>query len=37
MFGGKCFDLLHDSANNTREAKETQHLRKSFKAPEYIV
>lgn len=29
LFGGKFFDLLHDSADNIRDAKETQHLRKS--------
>jgi hypothetical protein len=28
LFGGKFFDLLHDSAENIRDAKETQHLRK---------
>jgi hypothetical protein len=28
LFAGKFFDLLHDSAENIRDAKETQHLRK---------
>jgi ubiquitin C-terminal hydrolase len=28
LFVGKFFDLLHDSAENLRDAKETQHLRK---------
>lgn len=27
LFAGKFFDLLHDSAENIRDAKETQHLR----------
>ncbi|KAK6181797.1 hypothetical protein SNE40_009581 [Patella caerulea] len=26
LFGGKFFELLHSSAENTRDAKETQHL-----------
>ena len=34
LFGGKYYDLLHDSATNIRDAKETQHLRKSFKVPD---
>ena len=28
LFAGKFFDLLHDSAENIRDAKETQHPRK---------
>jgi hypothetical protein len=28
IFAGKFFDLLHDSAENISDAKETQHLRK---------
>ena len=28
LFAGKFFELLHDSADNIRDAKETQHLRK---------
>jgi hypothetical protein len=28
LFASKFFDLLHDSAENIRDAKETQHLRK---------
>lgn len=34
LFGGKYFDILHDSADNIRDARETQHLRKTFKAPD---
>lgn len=34
IFGGKYFELLHDSAENIRDAKETQHLRKSYKSLE---
>jgi hypothetical protein len=34
LFGGQYFDLLHDSAENIRDARETQHLRKSFKPNE---
>lgn len=30
IFGGQYFELLHDSAENIRDARETQHLRKSF-------
>ena len=32
LFGGKYFEVLHDSADNIRDARETQHLRKVFKA-----
>lgn len=36
LFGGKYFEILHDSACNIRDARETQHLtfRKTFKVPE---
>jgi len=34
LFGGEYFDLLHDSAENIRDARKTQHLRKSFKPNE---
>jgi hypothetical protein len=29
LFGGKFFEVLHSSAENLRDAKETQHLRDS--------
>ena len=31
LFGGKYFDILHSSAENLRDAKETQHLRTAKK------
>ena len=32
LFGGKFFDILHDSAENIRDAKETQFLRKTARS-----
>ena len=34
LFGGKYFDVLHDSTDNIHNARETRHLRKPFKAPD---